>query len=117
MVGTMKVVLGQAGGGTAGPVGTLVRFSIATAIMATSVALIPVTDGIRVRIIYQLVQRRSRPDDGGSGTLLYRVRQFETASSLLGEAADLTPADALDNFLVDVVRPTSSVSTQDINRA
>jgi hypothetical protein len=55
--------------------------------MATSVALIPVTDGIRVRIIYQLVQRRSRPDDGGSRTLLYRARQFETASSLLGKTA------------------------------
>ena len=84
MVGTMKVVLGQAGAGTAGPAGTLVLFSIATAIMATSVALIPVTDGIRVHIIYQLVQRRSRPDDGGSGALLYRARQFEAASSLLG---------------------------------
>ena len=114
MVGTLKVVLGQAGGGTAGPVGTRVLFSIATAIMATSVALIPVTDGIRVRIIYQLVQRRSRPDDGGAGTLLCRVRQFETAGSLLG---DLTPPNALDNLQVDVVRPAQLASTEDIDRA
>jgi len=81
MLPTMKVVLDQAGAGTAGPAGTRVRFSIATAIMAASVAMIPVTDGIRVRIIYQLVQRRSRPDDGGAGTSLCRVRRHETATA------------------------------------
>ena len=83
MVGMMKVVLGQAGGGTAGPAGTLVLFSIVTAIMATSVVMIPVTDGIRVRIIYQLVQRRSRPDDGGAGTLLCRARQPDSLAGKL----------------------------------
>jgi hypothetical protein len=51
--------------------------------------MIPVTDGIRVRIIYQLVQRRSRPDDGGAGTLLCRVRQFETADLALADALDV----------------------------
>jgi hypothetical protein len=56
-----------------------------------------VTDGIRVHIIYQLVQRRSLPDDGGAGTLLCRVRQFETA--------DLALADALDALLTRV-KPT-----------
>ena len=80
----MKVVLGQAGDGTAGRAGTQVLFSIATAIVVTSVVMIPVTDGIRVLIIYQLVQRRSRPGDGGSGTFLCRARQPESGN-LAGE--------------------------------
>ena len=47
---------GQAGGGTAGPIGKRVLFSVATAIMATSVALTPVMDGALVPIIYQVMR-------------------------------------------------------------
>ena len=70
----------MAGGGTAGPVGTLVLFTVTTA-MATSVAMTPVTDGIRARIIYQPMQRRSRPEHGGGGTSSCRVRQCEAVTA------------------------------------
>jgi hypothetical protein len=80
------------GDGIADRVGMLVHFTAARA-LATSVALTPVTGGIRAHIICQLMQRRSRLETGGAGTSSCRVRQCEAvlaAREKLREAGPLS---------------------------